>query len=734
MKNTLGVHLKRFAGRRIRTPLFPQIEAAECGAACLGVVLAHFGCWVPVEDLRLACGVNRDGTSAADIVRAGKRYGLNITGWSKQIDELGDISLPAIVFWEFNHFVVLEGIGRDRFYLNDPANGRRTVSAETFSRSFTGIVLQAATNPDFKPGGTPPNVLRKLWPWLRDTRGALAYVMAIGLLLALPAVAMPLLLSVFVDSVLGGAGHPWGGFLVAAAVVAGAVVYLLTWLQHSMLRKISVRLSVVHAERMLWHLFRLPSQYFALRFSGDLTSRVRLIYNVAVGTTRRFVGIVIDLIMSALLLALMLVFDPLLAAVVAAIGIGNVAATRLLSGMRTDENRQLRREQALLFDTGASGLRNIDSLRATAAEDDFFKRWTGYQARELTARQRLVEMGYVIGSLPRLSLLLGGMAVLGIGGWRVMEGGMTMGTLMGFYVLAGSFLVPIGRFVQFADALQILEADLQRIADVLDAQEDPALQVKVDDVPGRVATVNGRLRLAGRVELHNVTFGYQVHGRPLVDNFNLTLEPGQRVALVGATGSGKSTLLRLVSGEYTPWSGEILFDGVPAGRIPRNVFTGSVATVDQQIFLFAASIRDNLTMWNPVVPERQVVEAARDALIHDEIMSRPSGYDARVEEGGSNFSGGQRQRLEIARALVNNPAVLLLDEATSTLDAVTEMRIDNALRRRGCTCLIVAHRLSTIRDCDRIIVLERGQPVQQGTHEELMAEELGVYHGLVQAN
>jgi ATP-binding cassette subfamily C protein len=714
--------------------LFPQIEAAECGAACLGVVLAHWGCWVPIEELRVACGVNRDGTSAADIVRAGKRFGLNITGWSKQIDELGDIALPSIVFWDFNHFVVLEGFGRDRFYLNDPANGRRTVSAETFSRSFTGIVLQAATNPDFKPGGTPPNVLRKLRPWLRDTRGALAYAMAVGFLLALPALAMPLLLSVFVDNILDAGDPAWGGLLVAAAIIAGALVYLLVWLQSRMLRRIAVRLSVVHAERMLWHLFRLPSRYFALRYAGDLTSRVRLVYNVAVGSSRQLVAIMIELVMSVLLLALMLFLDPLLATVVAGIGIGNVVAMRLLGGMRTDENRQLRREQALLFDTGAAGLRSIDSLRATATEEDFFMRWTGYQARELTARQRLVEMAYVISSLPRLSLLLGGMAVLGIGGWQVMEGQMTIGALMAFYVLAGSFLVPIGRFVQFADALQILGADLQRIADVLDAREDPVLQVEASHGPGRVATLNGHLRLAGRVELCNVTFGYQVHGRPLVDNFNLTIEPGQRVALVGATGSGKSTLLRLVSGEFTPWSGEILFDGVPAGRIPRNVFTGSVATVDQQIFLFAASVRDNLTMWNPVVPERQVVDAARDALIHDEIMSRPSGYDAQVEEGGSNFSGGQRQRLEIARALVNNPAILLLDEATSTLDAVTEMRIDNALRRRGCTCLIVAHRLSTIRDCDRIIVLERGLPVQQGTHEELMAAEQGVYHGLVQAN
>ena len=406
---------------------------------------------------------------------------------------------------------------------------------------------------------------------------------------------------------------------------------------------------------------------------------------------------------------------------------------RGLNWLRNDENRQLRREQAILFSTATSGLSNMESLQATATEDDFFVRCSGYQARELAARQKFAELGQIIASLPGLFLILGSAAVLGFGGWRVMSGDMTLGTLMGFYLLAGNFLRPIGSFVQFADGFQILEADLHRIDDVLKAPEDPSLARPEKPEATSIATFNGRPRLAGRIELRNITFGYRPNHPPLIEDFNLTVEAGQRVAVVGPTGSGKSTLLKLASGEYAPWSGELLFDGAPRSEIPRKVLTDSISIVDQQIFLFAASVRDNLTMWNPTALDQHLVDAARDALIHDEIMSRPSGYNSRVEEGGRNFSGGQRQRLEICRALVDNPTVLFQDEATSSLDALSEQRIDDALRRRGCTCIIVAHRLSTIRDCDRIVVLDKGRQVQSGTHEELIGDEQGLYHQLVNA-
>ena len=717
--------------------MIPQLEAAECGAASLGIILAHLGRWVPLEELREACGVSRDGSNAAGIVRAGERYGLRIRGWRKEVESVSEVKLPAILFWEFNHFLVLEGISEDRFHLNDPANGRRTVSRGTFSEAFTGIVLTAEPTESFRPGGEPPNIWRALWPWLREARGALAYVMLAGLLLAIPALALPILLSIFVDDVLIGGQRDWGGWIVGAMLLAGLTVYVLTWLQQVMLRKITIQLAVTQSQRLLWRLFRLPTQYFAHRFAGDLASRLSLVDQIAAGAAQQLVGVVVELIMSALLFALLVVYDPLIGLIVLAIAVGNVLVARVLSQRRLDQNRQLRREQALLFGIETAGLRQIDSLRATAAENDFFARWSGYQARELSARQRFVELGYVNAALPRLFMLMGGMAVLGLGGWRVIEGDLTIGELIAVYVLAGNFLAPIGRFVQFADSFQLLEADLQRVADILGAEEDVALAAaessQRDRQNGAVASLNGRLRLAGRLELRDIRFGYRRNADPLIDGLSLTIEPGQRVAIVGPTGSGKSTLLRLLTGEYTPWSGEIHFDGVPMRDVPRSVLTASLATVDQQIALFDGTIRDNLTMWNAAIAEADMVAAARDAMIHDEIVGRNGGYDAHVQEGGRNFSGGQRQRLEIARALVNRPSLLFLDEATSTLDAVTEQRIDDALRRRGCSCLIVAHRLSTIRDCDQIIVLDQGREVQRGVHEDLIADRDGIYAQLVQS-
>ena len=726
--------LTRLLPRRRRSPLFPQMETSECGAACLGIVLAYHGRWVAMEELRAACHVSRDGASAADIVQGGKAYGLNVTGWRRSIEDLPDLPQPAILFWDLSHFLVLEGVSKGRYYLNDPANGRRTVGEETVSQSYSGVALQVEPGPDFQAGGSAPSLTRMVWPWLREARGSLAFAAICGLLLALPGLALPLLMSVFVDNVLSGGQTGWGPSLALAAAAAGVVTYLLAWLQLMNLRRMATRLAVLQGDKFVSRLFRLPSEFFSYRHSGDITSRVQLVDGVALISSSQFVVIAIELVMSSIFLAVMLLFDPLAGAAVGAMGGVNLVLMRMLSRARSDENRQLRREQAMLLSTAGTGLRNMESIRATASENDFYSRWTGYKARELATRQRFAELGHVIVSMPPLFLVLAGAVVLGIGGWRVIEGDMTLGTLTGFYVIAGLFLAPIGRLVASADAFQILAADLQRINDVSAAPTDPSLEEADDDRPDRVATLHGRLRLAGRVELRGVTFGYRLNRPPLVEDFNLTVEPGQRVAIVGTTGSGKSTLIKLLSGEFTPWSGEILFDGVPRAEIPRRVLTNSVGVVEQQIFLFAASVRDNLTMWNPTTTEQQLIAAAKDAQLHADIVGRESGYDSGVDEGGTNFSGGQRQRFEIARALVNDPSVMLLDEATSTLDAVTEAQIDDSLRRRGATCVIVAHRLSTIRDCDQIIVLHRGRAIQRGTHDELMTDPQGAYAQLMQAS
>ena len=720
------------ARRRVHTPLLLQLTQTECGAASLGIVLAHFGRWVSIEELRETCSVGRDGCSAADIFRAARRYGLEVKGWRKQPRDLRSMPLPMILFWEFNHFVVLEGFDKGRFLINDPGNGHRTISEEEFDHAFTGVTLTFEPGRHFQPGGIQPGLLYRILPWLRDVKGPLAFAMGCGLLLALPALVLPFLMSLFVDFVLSGREPAWGGVLTGGLLAAGGLLYLLTWLKERCLRRLSVRLSVDHAERFMARLFRLPMRFFSHRLSGDLTSRIQLLDSIADVATRHFVGIFIELVTGLAFLGLMLAYNPLLCAVVVGLGVLSAVAMRLLARLRTDENRRLRREQGMLYGIGMFGLTKIDTLQATAAEDDFYSRFTGHQARELLARQRFTELGYVNAALPVLFLIAGNAAVLGLGGWGVMSGDMTVGMLTGFYMAAANFLQPIGRFVQFADMFQILEADLQRLDDVFDAAEDDDFE-PAPAAGDRASTFAGRLRLKGRIELRNVTFGYQHNREPLLEDFSLAIEPGQRVAIVGPSGSGKSTVAALVAGIHRQWSGEVLIDGHPRSAIPRELLVDSLSLVDQHIFLFADTVRENLTMWVPEVPDHALVAAARDAMIHEEVISRPLGYDAPVEEGGRNFSGGQRQRLEIARSLVNNPSLLILDEATSSLDSITEVRIDDSLRRRGCTCLIVAHRLSTIRDCDLIVVLDRGREVQRGAHEDLMQDVGGLYRSLVES-
>lgn len=723
----------RRSPRRVRTPLFMQSQVTECGAACLGSVLAYHGRWVSPEELREACMVGRDGCTALDIVNAARRYGFEVEGWRREPRQLGSMLMPLIVFWGFSHFVVLEGIVRRRYYLNDPASGRRVVDAEEFDREFTGVVLSLRPGAAFRKGGNRPGVVRNFLPWLRNARSSLGYAATSGLLLALSGLVLPALVSVFVDYVLGSGMTDWGGWIVAIALFAGLAVYLLTWLHYRCLRRLAVRLSVLHADGLLSHLFRLPMEFFSHRFAGDIIQRVRLVDTVAANGSMRVLGVGVELAMSLLFLALMLAFDPLLAVLVTVVGGASTVTMKFVSMWRTDENRQMQRERGMLDGTGVFGLRNILSLRATGREDEFFARWAGYQARELLARQRFSELGYLISALPTLTLAIGSAAVFGIGGWRAMSGEMTIGQLMGFYVVAGNFLRPVGEIVLFADVFQTMEADLQRLADVESAAEDPALGAEPVAGTGGLATLNGRLRLNGRIEIRNLTFGYQRNQPPLIDDLSLVVEVGQRVAVVGPSGSGKSTLLLLLSGMYAPWRGEILLDGVPVAGIPRPVTAGSVSLIDQRISLFSGTVRDNLTLWDPTIPDEQLVAATRDALVHDVIVSRPKGYEARVEESGRNFSGGQRQRLEIARALVRSPSILLLDEATSALDTLSEQQIDDAIRRRGCTSVIVAHRLSTIRDSDLIVVLDRGREVERGIHDELIADPGGLYTRLFES-
>ena len=716
--------------KKARTPIVMQMEMVECGAACLAIVLEYFGRWLPLEELREACHVSRDGCNAADIRRAAERYGLEAKGWRKEPHQLAKMSMPLILFWGFNHFVVLEGVRRGRFLINDPAFGRRAVPDNEFGKMYTGVALEMSPMPSFQRSGRRPGAMSLLWPWLEDFIGPLIYAAGCGLLLALPGLASPLLLAGFVDHVMEGNERNLGAWFVGAMLAVALLLYVLTWLQQRCLRRLSLNMSIVKADQFVASLLKLPIAFFSRRQPGDLVARLQSIDTTSESTARQLVVLSIELVMSILFLVLMLAMDVWLGLAVSMLAIVCMFTMMYMSRFRVDSNRIWRKEMGMLQGVEMSSIGRIDTAHLKALEDDCLSRMSGHQAREVVARQKFFAFGQLNAALPGLFQFLGGALVLGYGGMRVMSGDLSLGLLMGFFVVTENFLRPIGRFLEFADNLRILEADVLRVRDILSAKPAAGQVTPDDDTLGGIATIDGRLQATGQVRFENVTFGYR-RDTPLVQGFDLNLEPGQRAAIVGPSGSGKSTLAQLLSGLYTQWSGEILLDGHRLTDVPPDVLTRSIAFVDQRIQLFEGSIRDNLTMWDPTVPDEDMIAAAKDAAIHEEIIFRENGYDSLVAEGGSNFSAGQRQRLEIARALVTNPSVLILDEATASLDPVVELRVDDALRRRGCTCFIVAHRLSTIRDADTIIVLEAGHELQRGTHEELIADQDGLYTQLL---
>lgn len=715
---------------RITTPVVLQTHVAECGAACLGSVLGYFGRWVPLSELREKCEVSRDGSSAASLLRAARHYGLECRGLSAPTNLLKKLPLPLILYWQYSHFVVLEGFDEKHFYLNDPAVGKRTLSIEEVEKSHSGVALQFGVGKDFAPGGERPALLRQVNTWLQNARGALFATAACGLMLALLTLIVPTSVSIFVDTVLANQA-PWGG-LVMALLGGGVLVYLLSLLKQRFLKRLAIRLSVIGSNNSVTRLLRLPMDFFAHRMAGDLADRVSSIDKIAKNLTEQLLVLMLEIVMSAVFLLAMLAYDVLLTVIVLLLAVGNGALAHYVKVLSSDRYQEMRREQGMLLGVGLQMLNQAENLRVNATDDLFFARWSGQQAREREARVKHSELGDINLALPGLTAALRAAAILGVGASQVVAGELTLGSLAAVYILAEAFLAPVGRFVEFTDKRQALETDIQRLEDISRTTEDPLFSRRKTPTKS-IPTFKGRLQLAGQVEMRNITFGYNKSRPPLIKDFNLIIKPGQRVALVGSSGSGKSTLSRLVSGIYQPWSGEILFDGHHRHEIPEEVLRRSISMVDQEIVLFSASIRDNITLWNPAVPDDSIVAAARDACIHEEILQRPLDYATPVEEGGVNFSGGQRQRLEIARALVGNPTFLILDEATSALDALTEELVDDALRRRGVTCMIVAHRLSTVRDCDEIIVLDRGTEAQRGTHDKLIKDQDGIYYKLVSA-
>jgi NHLM bacteriocin system ABC transporter peptidase/ATP-binding protein len=707
--------------RPVRTPTVIQMEAVECGAAAFGIILAYYRHYVPLEILRDVCSVTRDGSNAANIVRAARTYGFNSGGMKLDIGELDSAPLPAILFWNFNHFVVLEGYSGDRFYLNDPASGRRSVYYDEFDKAFTGIVLKMTPGETFVETGGPPSMFSGLIERFRGTESALTFVVLTGLFLVIPGILVPGFSKIFIDNILLGSRREWLGPLLLGMGATMLVGVFLNWLQAHYLLRLHTKLSLSMSAKFLMHVLRLPTNFFQQRFPGDIASRVQSNDRVAALLTGQLAGSCISLVTIVFYAIVMFMFDTTLTLIGIATVFVLLAIVRAFTRLRVDESRRLQQEIGKQYGVLMSGLLTLDTLKASGREGDFVARWSGHQAKSVNSQQQLAVLSLWLGLTPGLlQALLLNAVILGWGGWQVMKGELSIGSLVAMQFLTTSFISPAKNLVNLGQSIQTIQADLARLDDIRKCDPDPMLQVGEHFLPEAVR------RLSGRVLVDAVTFGYDRLKKPLITDFRFQLKSGGRVAIVGPSGSGKSTIAKLLAGLYHPWQGVILFDGIPAEKVPRPIRSASLAMVDQQIILFEGSIRDNLTLWDVSIPDEDVVRAAADACILDEIASRPGGLDAKITQMGFNFSGGQRQRLEIARALATNPSILILDEATSALDPQTELAIDRNLRERGCSCIIIAHRLSTIRDADEIIVLKDGNVVERGAHDQLV--ELGGHY------
>ncbi|WP_399034432.1 NHLP family bacteriocin export ABC transporter peptidase/permease/ATPase subunit [Streptomyces sp. ASQP_92] len=712
--------------KAVHSPTVLQMEALECGAACLAMVLAHHGRHVPLEELRIACGVSRDGSRASNVLKAARGYGLTAKGMQMEPAALAEVQAPAILFWEFNHYVVYDGmgrrLGRRGVHINDPDKGRRFVASEDFDTSFTGVVLVLEPGPDFRPGGRKPGVLAALPARLRGTTGTMLASLLASLLLVAVGAALPALSRTYIDLFLIGHQTSLLGVLFAAMGAMVALTVVLTWLQQANLLRGRVISSTLSSARFFRHLLRLPVTFFAQRSPADLVQRLQSNDAVAETLARDLTAAAVDGVVVLLYAALLWTYDPQLTVIGVGIALLNVVAMRVVVRLRATRTQKLRADSARLTNTAYTGLQLIETLKATGGENGFFRRWAGQHATTLEEQQRLGVPSAWLGVVAPALATLNSALILWIGGLRAVEGHISIGLLVAFQALVTRFTAPVTRLNGVAGRIQDFAADVARLKDV---ENFP-----VDALHSRREPAASTRRLKGHVSLEGITFGYSPLDKPLLSGFSLTVGPGQQVALVGGSGSGKSTVSRLISGLYAPWEGTIRIDGQRLEDIPRGALASSVSFVDQDVFLFEGTVRDNVALWDPSIPDDAVVAALKDAALYEVVARRPGGIHSRVEQDGRNFSGGQRQRLEIARALVRRPSILVLDEVTSALDAETEHTIIDNLRRRGCACVVIAHRLSTVRDSDEIVVLDHGTVVERGRHEELVAAR-GPYAELV---
>ena len=716
-----------FAGKeRVKVPTVLQMEATECGAASLAMILAYYGRWLPLEFLRQECGVTRDGSNADNLLKAARRQGCVAKAFAGRSEVLRKKEFPLILFWEFNHFLVLEGFQGDTVFLNDPAMGRRTVPWDEFITSYTGVYMKITPDENFKPEGEPYSIVKTVAAKLREDKWALIFLMVLGLCMIIPGLAVPVMSQIFIDDVFSLKHADWIVKLLIAMFGTMVMLGIMTAMRAAVLTYWQKKLTIADSSGFFWHVLRMPVTFFQQRYAADIASRIQFNESTAEVLSNQAATALLDLLVALFYLLLLFQYSVPLTLIGISISVVDIFVFLYMRRRQTDLIMRIQQDASKAYGVLMSGLMMVESIKANGSEGDLFAKWAGYAAKASVATQEMKLWTMKVKLLP---LLLGGLnsaLIMTVGGFSIMEGIMTAGIYMAFNNLIAKFHEPVQKLLSLGNVLQNTEMQMRRLDDVRRYKTD---SLNYPDENQTVSFTGNRL--SGELTLKDVSFGYSPLDPPLIEHFDLHLEPGRWAAVVGSSGSGKSTLAKLVAGLYEEWSGEILFDGVKRREIPRPVIVNSLATVDQDVFQISGTVRQNISMFDKSVPSADIVQAAQDACIHDDIIQLQGGYDAEVAEGGLNFSGGQRQRLEIARALAFNPSLLILDEATSAIDPMTEQKCLENIRRRGCTCLIVAHRLSTIREADEIIVLERGKVAERGTHRELISHD-GPYRRLIE--
>ena len=708
-----------------KVPVVMQLEALECGAASLAMVMAYYGKWVPLEQVRIDCGVSRDGSKAKNIYIAAQHYGFNVKAFSmspESIREKGQF--PCIIHWNMNHFVVLNGFRGKKVYINDPARGTVKVTWEEFDKAFTGVVLIPTPSEDFEPGGKRRSTIDFARKRLIGTGAAVAFVMLTTAISYLFGIANSVTSRIFMDRLLTGINRDWLYPFISVLVLLSAIQLIIAWAQTIYSLKINGKMAVIGNTSYMWKVLRMPMEFFSQRLAGDIQNRSEMNASIAGTLINTFAPLMLNTVMMVFYLVLMIGQSPLLTLVgISALAV-NAVMSRIISQQRINVTRVQMRDAGKLTATTVTGIEMIETIKASGAENGFFQKWAGYQASVNSQNVKSAKVNQFIGMVPSFFSIVANNAVLILGVWLTMEGRFSLGAVLMFQGFLGSFMSPAMTLINAGQTIQEMRTQMERVEDVMEYPDDINVTYTVDSEEEKMS------KLGGNVELKDVTFGYSRLEAPLIEGFSLKMKPGERIALVGSSGCGKSTISNLVSGLYQPWSGEILFDGKPRMSYPREVITGSIAVVDQDITVFEDTIANNIKMWDNSIQDFEMILAARDAQIHEDIMKIPDGYQHKLVSGGKDLSGGQRQRMEIARVLAQDPSIIILDEATSALDARTEYEVVNSIKARGITCIVIAHRLSTVRDCDEIIVLDKGKVVERGTHEELINNG-GTYADLV---